>query len=59
MTKTRSARHESKVRHDRFAIISGANPIPQMRSAWRIVAAGPLADVDQATPRAGTFARAG
>jgi hypothetical protein len=42
-----------------FAIISGANPIPQARSAWRIVAAGPRADVDLATPRAGTFARAG
>jgi hypothetical protein len=32
------------------AIISGANPIPRRR---------PRADVDLATPRAGTFARAG
>jgi hypothetical protein len=32
---------------------------PQARSAWRIVAARPRADVDLATPRAGTFARAG
>jgi len=41
------------------AIISGANPIPQVRSAWRIAAAGPRRTWTFATPRAGTFARAG
>jgi hypothetical protein len=55
------------MRHDRLAIISGANPIPagSIRIADRRI--GAAADVEdhaacgrgQATPRAGTFARAG
>jgi hypothetical protein len=40
------------------AVISGANPIPPGAIAG-IVAVGQRADVDLATPRAGTFARAG
>jgi hypothetical protein len=52
---------EIDMRHDRFqAIISGANPIPPdtIRMADRRWP-GPPADMTWATPRAGTFARAG
>jgi hypothetical protein len=47
------------MRHDRFAIISGANPIPPGAIRMADRRGGAAADVDVATPRAGAFARAG
>jgi hypothetical protein len=49
-----------------LAIISGANPIPwtaiedrRVKRDRKIVTQGPRAERGQATPRTGTFARAG
>jgi hypothetical protein len=47
------------VRQIAVAIISGANPIPKSAIRMADRAAGPPADVELSTPRAGTFARAG
>jgi hypothetical protein len=55
----RASPSKINMRHDRFAIISGANPIPACAIRMADRRKGAAADVNWPRPRAGAFARAG